>query len=427
MALRLTGFSTPFDAALRFFDGKKSIGTRRWDDLWQAQHDKGFMVAGLAKGQMLQDVRDAVRRAIAEGTTLADFRRDFARTVEANGWPFRADDTKPYRAWRTAVIYRTNLTTSHAAGRYEQMTDPDLLKARPYWQYRHGGSTNPREQHLGWNGLVLRADDAWWAQHYPPNGWGCSCYVVTLSEDDLARLGKSGPDATPEVTTSTWKSPVTGRTEEVPEGITPGWAYAPGRSLAVELASLASRITDFDWDIGAAVWNDVQRRAVTQVARTFEEWVDDYLPVAVYGGKGRQRDGTKHFVGALSREHAQAIVQHGGTLETAALWMRDEDVVHLVRETKKNPLDADMVRSLPALVSEATAVVWSIDKPGPWLVIRMPGDSSVRLVVLLDQPFKDRSTGARRIVRANVIRTASIISTSTLSDPNLFVVLSGKL
>ena len=98
------------------------------------------------------------------------------------------------RDWRTRVIYETNLRSSYAAGRYRQMKD--VAERRPYWRYRHSDvSENPREEHLGWDGLVLRHDDPWWDTHYPANGWGCKCFVETLADRDLRRLGKSGPDS----------------------------------------------------------------------------------------------------------------------------------------------------------------------------------------------------------------------------------------
>ena len=130
--LRLTGFSTPFDEALRFFADKDLVGTRRWDDLWQSEHDRAFMVAGLAKGQMLQDLRDAVRRAIAEGTTLADFRRRFDEVVARDGWPFRADDTGD-RACHAQlgkvdiVVAQQGATPDTACDDYARRADTALL------------------------------------------------------------------------------------------------------------------------------------------------------------------------------------------------------------------------------------------------------------------------------------------------------------
>jgi len=126
------------------------------------------------------------------------------------GWSYKGGF-----GWRTRVIYETNLRTAYQAGRYKQMAEPDMLKRRPWWQYKHSGSVNFRPEHKRWDGLVLRADDEWWKIHYPPNGWGCDCYVNALNERDLKRLGKDGADSRP---------------LEVPGEVEEAWAYNVGEA-----------------------------------------------------------------------------------------------------------------------------------------------------------------------------------------------------
>jgi uncharacterized protein with gpF-like domain len=157
----------PFDEAIAFFRDKLRFPTEHWDDLWGMLHTKAFTVAGAMQEELLADFQSAVDAAIAEGTSLAEFRKTFDALVERYGWVYKGG-----RNWRSKVIYETNLRTSYQAGRYQQMTDPDVTAMRPYWQYRHGGSAHPREQHLDWDGMVLPWDDPWWDTHYPPNGWG---------------------------------------------------------------------------------------------------------------------------------------------------------------------------------------------------------------------------------------------------------------
>ena len=177
----------PFEEAIRFFQGKVKIPTKRWNDLWQGMHARGFMVAGAMKDDVLTGFYEALEKAIAKGTTLAEFQKEFDTIVKKTGWTYNGT-----RGWRSKVIYETNLFTAYQAGRHAQMTDPDVLKARPYWQYRHGDSMHPRPEHLAWDGLVLRADDPWWQAHYPPCGWGCKCTAFALSDEDLQMLGKKG-------------------------------------------------------------------------------------------------------------------------------------------------------------------------------------------------------------------------------------------
>jgi len=226
--------SLPFREQIAYFRGKQNIGTRAWTDISQEQHDHAFVVAGAMKKELLHDLRGAVDQVIEDGMTLEQFRAEFDDIVARHGWQYKGG-----RNWRSRVIYETNLRTSYQAGRFAQLTDPDLVSRRPFWMYIHSDLVaQPRQEHLTWDGLVLRHDDPWWSTHYPPNGWGCKCRVRPLSERQLTRLGKSGPDTAPPVEMETKRVGTRGptpRTVSVPKGIDPGWAHTPGRSWTASM------------------------------------------------------------------------------------------------------------------------------------------------------------------------------------------------
>ena len=161
--------------------------TTGWKDVWQAEHDRAFMVAGAMKADLLADLAAAVDKAITKGTSLDEFRRDFAAAVEAHNWHgWTGETTEKGRAWRTRVIYRTNLSASYAAGRFAQLKEAGFT----HGVYLHGNAREPRLQHLAWDGLILPADHPFWASHYPPNGWGCTCHVAgARSERGAIRMG----------------------------------------------------------------------------------------------------------------------------------------------------------------------------------------------------------------------------------------------
>ncbi len=223
--------SLPFSEQIAFFRQKLNLGTRAWTDIWEAQHDRAFVVAGAMKEDLLSDLRDAVDRVIGEGITLEMFKKDFLSVVSKNGWSgWTGEGTKAGEAWRARVIYDTNLRTSYAAGRLTQMKA--LVAVRPYWRYRHNDSVeHPRPEHLAWDGLTLPHDDPFWATHYPPNGWGCKCYMETLSIEDLKAAGKDAPDKAPpiemqeKIVGANGPSP---RRVLTPKGIDPGFGYQPG-------------------------------------------------------------------------------------------------------------------------------------------------------------------------------------------------------
>lgn len=229
-------FGQPFREQVAFFQRKVGIPTRSWEDIRKAQHDHAWVVAGAMQADLLNDLHEAVLKAINEGLGIAEFRRDFRAIVARNGWEgWTGEGTTAGRSWRTRVIYQTNLTTSYAAGRWAQLNDPDLLKVRPYWRYVHAdGVATPRPQHLAWGQqrLTLPHDHPWWQTHYPPNGFGCHCYVIAVR-------GPEAGDAT--VPPVGWDT-VSSSTGQLP-GIDKGWGYAPGATAADPLG-LARVVAD---------------------------------------------------------------------------------------------------------------------------------------------------------------------------------------
>lgn len=216
----------PFREQIEFFRQKRVKPTKAWTDAMRGVHDRAFVIAGATDTDMLTDFQNAIARAMEEGTGLEQFRKDFDRIVQQYGWQYKGE-----RGWRTRVIFETNMRTAYMAGRLKQMRDPDVVKLRPYMEYRHGETRQPkipRPQHQAWHGLVLRYDHAWWDTHFPPNDWLCSCGVRSLSLADLKRRGKDGPDTAPGDLTVPVIDPASGRLIEQPQGIGYGWEYMPG-------------------------------------------------------------------------------------------------------------------------------------------------------------------------------------------------------
>ncbi|MFN3319946.1 MAG: phage minor head protein [Allorhizobium sp.] len=242
----------PFQEAIDFFRQKVNIPTERFDDVMRQGQVRGFTVAGVTRLDMLADFRAAMERAIAEGTGFNAFRQEFDAIVDRTGWQFRArgETDEDRRDWRARIIYSTNMRTAYMAGRYAQLTDPDVLRYRPYWEYQHSGAEHPRLQHLRWDGLVLAATDPAWRIMFPPNGWGCGCDVIALSRRDLQRRGKDGPDPAPDLTGIESVDPRTGEPEIIRPGIDRGWDYNAGeewlsgllpRELGEPLPTVASQ------------------------------------------------------------------------------------------------------------------------------------------------------------------------------------------
>ena len=227
-------FQKPFAEALDYFRQKINLPAQEFTDILGAAHDRAFIVSGAMKDDLVADLRKAVDDAIVQGLTLKQFQDRFEEIVAEHGWTgWTGEGSKAGRAWRARVIYETNIRTSYAAGRYKQMIDPDMVKVRPYWRYRHAfhrWPRVPRQDHKSWDGLILKWDDPWWNTHFPPNGFGCSCGVEPISRRELKKLGRTEPDNAPPDMPSFQRDPRTGTFLNIPQGIGIGWNYAPGQS-----------------------------------------------------------------------------------------------------------------------------------------------------------------------------------------------------
>jgi len=250
------GFGTPFQAQIDYLRNKLRLPTERWDDIMRSAHDRAFIVAGVAKADLLADLHQAVVERAVDGAGLQAFRKDFKAIVAKHGWTgWTGEGSTEGEAWRTRIIYQTNMSTSYSAGRFQQMSDPEVLKFHPYWRYIHSdGVLNPRHQHLAWHGLTLRADHPFWKTHWAPNGFGCQCRITSVTRREgeaSARAGLGEPPAG-------WDAidPKTGD----PIGIGKGFGYTPGASLRAELSRLVgSKVANLPKPLGRALAQDTQQ------------------------------------------------------------------------------------------------------------------------------------------------------------------------
>ena len=237
----------PPPEASAFLRAKGLAPSFRWADVEPEEHAVAFAVAGVTEADVLGDVRGVVRRALDEGRTIETFRKDLRETLEAKGWWGPREVVDPVTGERRVVdlsaprrvrtIYRANLRSARAAGQWERIER--TKEALPWLEYRLGPSEVHRPDHAALEGTILAADDPFWATHFPPNGWGCKCWVRQLSSRQAERRG--GVSERPEVTTRPWENPRTGEVRDVPVGVDPGWDRNPG---AMRLAAVERLVAD---------------------------------------------------------------------------------------------------------------------------------------------------------------------------------------
>lgn len=400
------GFGTPFAAQIDFLRRKLHVPTQRWDDIASAAHDRAFVVAGAAKADLLADLHQAVIKA-AEGGGLPAFRKDFKALVAKNGWTgWTGEGSKAGEAWRTRVIYQTNLATSYAAGRRAQLSEPGVLKLRPYWRYIHSDNVlNPRPQHLAWHGLTLLHDHPFWATHYPPCGWGCQCRVESVSRLEGEASARAGLDEPP----AGWQdiNPRTG----APVGIDKGFDHAPGASVLRPMQELIDdKLVKLDAPLGAQVWETLKPVLLQERTTAWRE-VFDAVRQAMAG------QGDTLLVHTVAPQTVAALLDEGVALENAAVWMRDTELVHALRDAKAlrgAALPDEVWRDLPAVLESATAY---LDTQNMTLLYAVDlGERAGKVVVRVNYNQKGRFDGARQRIVSNFVATGGMVNKTNLAE-----------
>lgn len=380
-------FNTPFQEQVDFLRAKLRLPTERWDDIQRSAHDRAFIVAGAAKADLLTDLHESLTQAATDGRGLDAWRKDFRKIVKDHGWEgWTGQGTKGGEAWRTRVIYQTNMSTSYAAGRYKQLTEPGFLALRPYWRYIHSDSVmHPRPWHLAWHGLTLLASDEFWKAHFPPNGWGCQCRVTAVSKREGEASARAGLGHVPEGTDA-----IDSKTG-APVGIDKGFDYAPGASVNKPLQEfIDAKLLNLSAPIGAQMWEVLKPVLLEEKALAFADFVDATLAGPVRG---------KLFTaGALKPGWIDAAVKADIAPATAEIIVRDADVWHTFRDAKKEALDLDWYKRLPALLDQPGAVVLDTTHPdAPAFLLFFDTDRrSEKLVVRVN--YRVKKVGVVNIV-----------------------------
>lgn len=171
-----------FDAAVLYFGEKLPLTPKSYKILSQKHRRGAFTVAAYTQAVVVEQFYNRLLDAMEEGSTVAEFRSSMNTFLKDNGYEgisrFYADN-----------IFRTNIQTAYQVGHYEEMTEPEVLKYRPYWQYDAVGDARTRPSHMALDGKVFPAGSPVWDTWYPPNGYRCRCTVTTLSKRQVEQRG----------------------------------------------------------------------------------------------------------------------------------------------------------------------------------------------------------------------------------------------
>lgn len=355
------------ERAIEYFQAKGLRITSSWRDMAAGAHAGAFTVAGVLKGEVLQDIRSALDGALQNGETFDEFLKKLRPQLKAKGWWGISHDPetgevlqgRAMTPHRLPTVYQTNMQSAYMAGRYKaQLENADQ---RPYWQYVAILDSRTRPRHRELNGRIFKYDDPAWGVLYPPNGYNCRCRVKALDRGEMEAgggavsngaehletveidLGKGGG----KVAVTGYRDPGT-KTLFAPD---PGFDSNPGAGYGRDIA-LARRVQELpNREIRAQVWqalnNSPERLAV------YHRWTGDVL-AARRPGNGAQVIG---FIGDEIADFMRAQAPDVAPVRVAAI--SEKRLVHADSQKHQEGgigLSRDQYQALPGIISHPDAV-----------------------------------------------------------------------
>jgi len=170
-----------FNEAVKAFRKRVPMSNADWDQLAADERQRGFTVGAVAQADLVQDVFDALDRAIDAGSSFDDFKAEIG--------PKLADEWGGEDAPRVETIFRTNVLGAYSAGRQQILDAPAVKEARPYRRFDAIEDDRIDEDCDEFDGTVLPADDPWWASHTPLIHPNCRCQINGLTPDEAEEEG----------------------------------------------------------------------------------------------------------------------------------------------------------------------------------------------------------------------------------------------
>lgn len=397
-----------FEEQVKYFEKKLNLPTNSYLDVLGEEHDYFFMVAGANRNEVLTAFREAVDDAIANGETLEGFRKRFDEIVANTGWQYNGG-----RNWRTRIIYDTNVYGAYNRGRLAQHLD--LVDVLPYWEYHHHDNEHPREEHIALDGTILPATDPFWRYYYPIKAYGCHCTVSAHDADDLAEMGRK-VSPSPEIE---WEDKLVGvrsgnpRTVRVPKGYDVGFApynferLTQSRDIDVDKL-LLQKMTNAEPHLASLLIDDVLKnpKAMVLLNGAMKEMVDTVSQQKVARGNMK-------YVGAIPDPVLTKLDNLEKAPQSAVIAVRDEDVLHALRDTKQAKgisLPVEFWEQLPEKLRHPKAILLDGQQKQPTLLFVYETEQG-KVAVKMDYEIKlkDALSGKKLPHKLNLVRTASAI------------------
>lgn len=192
MAWAVTADPARFDEAVDFFRERFPVTEELSEALGEYAGDRAWTIAGVAQLDIVLEVHESLLKAIADGTDFEEWQDQIeSKLVEAWG---KANSA------RIETIYLNATQQSYNAGRWRQMTDPEVMGVRPYGLFDAVDDDHTSDVCRECGGTILLLTDPWFDSHSPQLHHRCRSQIRSLSKAEARRRGvtTAAPSVAPE-------------------------------------------------------------------------------------------------------------------------------------------------------------------------------------------------------------------------------------
>jgi SPP1 gp7 family putative phage head morphogenesis protein len=178
---RITAEPERFDEAVEFFSAKVPLTQELIDELGEHAGPRAWTIAGVTQLDVVQFVHDELERAIESGIPFEEWQATVADTL-TEAWGKRDSA-------RMLTVFINCTQQSYNAGRWAQMTDPQVLELRPFGMYDSVVDTRTSPFCRAWDGVILPLEEFAERGACPQTHHRCRAGIRSLRKGDADRRG----------------------------------------------------------------------------------------------------------------------------------------------------------------------------------------------------------------------------------------------
>ncbi len=163
----------PFAAGVETFLERDILTPEEFYSKLGEFRQRGFTATRLATRALREKAYRQLLSALEGGSTFEEFAVAFLD--EGPGV------TRSY----LKTVYDTNVATAYNAGKFRQLTHPDVVAQIPFRRYVTLQDPRVRDSHKPLHGKVWDSEDPEWHAFMPPLGFRCRCSITGASAEDV--------------------------------------------------------------------------------------------------------------------------------------------------------------------------------------------------------------------------------------------------